>query len=157
MGHVIHHDLDGNFVTRYCSGVLSEYLPRRVKRLFYIGSLVSFICQDSPPEMSWLDRLNVALRLASTTTGLLPAIYLAKRIWKGIDLNSVPLPKHEIPIASLKDAELEENDCWRIGLYLTRKSPEWIRYGSVELMTTDVHDFLRHCPQYRPAQPHGAV
>jgi hypothetical protein len=157
MSHVVHHELQGNFVSRYLYSAISEYLPRRMKRLFYVGSLVPLIFSDDTPELSWLERLNKKLRLASGATGLLPPIYFSGRIWNGINLDHIPLENREVRKEDLKDTKLSEKDCWKLGLYLTRRCPSWIRYGSEELMTTDAHDFLRQCPQARSSDIVGAL
>ena len=142
MPPIIKSSLEGNFLTRFFKHTLSELLPRRIKRLFYISSALSVILQDKTPDLALVTRLNVALNLAYGAVGMLFPAYIGFRIWSNIEKSNVELCNRVVTVDKLPDCVLCDMDCWKLGLFFAKNSPEWMQYGSQNLMTTDVHDMM---------------
>lgn len=137
-----HHSFGGNFLTRYIRQTLSDVVPRRIKRLAYMASVLGALIQNRNPDPRLLGPINDLLKLAYTVPGMLLFIHLHEAIWKDAASHQITLSQNTTTLGELKFKELAEVDLWRIGLYFSRHAVGCMRYGSEELMAADVHDLL---------------
>ena len=142
MGQLIFSSFGGNFFSRYLTKQISEILPRRVKRLLYVSSAMGTILREKSPDVKLVTKINDRLKLAYGASGLLFPIYIGAFIWKQIKGNLVHLHTGPVKISELPIAQLTDMDCWKTGIVFAKNVPSWLRYGSTELMTADVHDML---------------
>lgn len=134
--------IGGNFATRYLTRVLSERLPRKVKRMLYVSSVIGMVIQRDKPDMAMVERINKVMHLAYRTSSLLFPVYIGSVIWKNLCGKTVQLEQGPVEITHLPIHAMQEIDLWRTGVFFSRNAPAWLHYGSENLMTTDVHDAL---------------
>lgn len=142
MADLIHHHFRGNFFTRYVAEVFSTYVPRRVKRLIYLGSTIGVILKNRDPDIKLLKRLNDRMRLAYGATALLLPAHLYVKIWGPFLPQLFVVESQSVPLNELNYLSLKDADCWKLGLFLATRSPVALHYGSIDLMIADVHDLL---------------
>lgn len=142
MGQVIFHSFGGNFFTRYLSKQLADMLPRRFKRLFYVSSAMGTLLREKSPDTALVARINKKLRLAYSISGMMFPIYIGAMIWKNLANSVISLTVGPVTLAELQVNMLDDMDCWKTGALFAKNVPFWLRYGSNELMTADVHDML---------------
>lgn len=131
----------GNFFTRHLSRRTMEILPRRIKRLLYVGVVLGLILKQMP-DAEVVDRINQKLHLAYGAVGILFPIYIGTIIWKNIATNVIDLHLGHVSISELNPDKMTEMDFWKTGLFFARNMPVWLQYGSNELMAADIHDML---------------
>ena len=137
----LQQSVGGNFVRRHISRRLMEVLPRRLKRLLYVSSVLGIVLKETP-DSDALARVNEKLHLAYGVMGMLFPIYLGSIIWKNVLNNVIVLDRGWVVVDELSTTELGEADLWKTGLFFARNSPSWIQYGSDALMAADIRDTL---------------
>ena len=142
MGQVIFHSFGGNFFSRYLAKHLAEMLPRRFKRLLYVSSAMGTLLKEKHPDNALVMRINKKLRLAYSATGMMFPIYIGAMIWKNLANSIISLTVGPVTLSDLHVHMLNDMDCWKTGALFAKNVPQWLRYGSTELMTADVHDML---------------
>ncbi len=139
MKKVIKKILPGNFFTRYLETVLCEYLPSKLKRMFYVVSVMSLITKNRSPSAGILRVIARPLRLGYDATMMMFPAYISETIWKDLDterLEGLPLGHSEAL------CEVPEKEIWKTGMLFATNCPDWLQYGSTQLMASDVHDLL---------------
>lgn len=142
MTNLIARSFGGNFFSRYLSKNLAELLPRRIKRLLYVSSVLGMVLQSKNPDPAIVSKVNEKLQLAYSASGMLFPIYIGSIIWKSLKSNVIMLQTGLVPVTCLDPGKFCDMDCWRTGLFFARNSPDCLRYASDETMTADVHDML---------------
>lgn len=150
MSTSINQTLGDNFFKRYLKRKLTSILPRRVKRMFYLGSLLNLFLGTDKPELSVVDQVNTKLDLANTSTGLLFPIYIGTKYWDSLKDVPIELSQNTFKPCQILLNETEDIDVWKVSLYLTRRCPDWMVYGSEELLTSDTHDLVKTLKELRP-------
>lgn len=120
--------LRGNFLTRYLSSTVTDLLPSRVKRMMYLGSAIGILLNCKIPSPELLEKINAELRIAYGAGSIAFPVYFCDKIWN----------KDCIPIDGKTVAELSNETRWRISVAFATNCPEWMRYGSQQLMVYDM-------------------
>ncbi len=142
MSSLLSRSFNGNFFSRYLNKNFGEVLPRRIKRLLYVSSAMGLLLRTKNPDMRLVSRINDKLKLAYNASGMLFPIYIGSIIWKNLLSNVIELNIGAVPVSEINVHKLSDMDCWKTGLFLARNTPEWLQYGSNELMASDIHDML---------------
>ncbi len=139
MKKVIKQILPGNFFTRYLETVLCEYLPSKLKRMFYVVSVMSVITKERSPSAGILRVISRPLRLGYDATMMMFPAYIGSTIWKDFDTTQL----EGVPIGCSSDlCNVPDKELWRAGMTFATSCPDWLQYGSTQLMASDVHDLL---------------
>jgi len=142
MEHVHNRTLDDSFVKRWLCQTVSETLPRRVKRLMYVASVLGVVIQNKAPDPSLLEPLNKELKLALNAPGLMFPIYIYGFIWKGKEDRTVELSTGKTKVTSVRIPEATDMDLWKLSAFFSRNVRSCLQYGSHELMAADVYEML---------------
>lgn len=142
MPEFITDSFGGNFFTRHLTKQVADVLPRRVKRILYVGSAMGMLLRDKSPDSAIVERINNKLKLAYGMSAVLLPIYMGAIIWRNVMTNLIELQIGFVPVAEIDACNLSDSDCWRIGAYLARRTPACLQYGSLQVMSADVHDML---------------
>lgn len=139
-----HRSAAGSFLTRFLRRKLNSIAPRRIKRLFFIGSIICLMLKDRSPAMELLAQINKEMRLAYTPTGLLFPVYMGYSHWDDFNFDKITL---DIEGVRSKVTDLEwmitDHDLWVVARFFATHTPDWLIYGSVDLITTDAHAVLK--------------
>lgn len=103
---------------------------------------MGMLLKTKHPDKDLVERVNQRLKLAYGASAILFPIYIGSKIWKDVINNIVELQRGEVSLADLKFQNLCDADCWKTGVFLAQRSPEWLNYGSPDLMAADVRDML---------------
>ncbi len=121
-----------NFLSRLIMNKISEILPTRIKRIFYIGSVVGILFSKEPDPVL-LDRINEALNVAYGSSSLLFSAYISDRIWADLILE-------DVKFGNVRDMDSKER--WQLSLMLAHRCPDWLQYGTEQLMSFDVYETI---------------
>lgn len=127
-----------NFFTRYLERIAHTKLPRRWKRLIYVSSILGLIQQVKDPDMRLVNKLNKVLRIADNSNSYILPMYIKSIIWKQAANHSIVLGDRSISVEEIGACDLTRTDCTAIGVYFANNAPAWLKYGSDELMVSDV-------------------
>lgn len=138
---VINYNFSGNFLTRQASKFASGLLPSKLKQLIFVTSGLAVLIRDRVPDLNFLGRVNSRLKSGYSTAYMVIPAYTSTNLWKGIT-TTLGMVCPSITLPSCKLSELTDGEFWRIGMVFATKCPEWLKYGSMELMASDIHDAL---------------
>lgn len=131
----------GNFLTRMLREKAQEILPTRIKRLFYIGSVIGVLFSKDP-DPAMLSRINEALKVAYGANSMLFPAYFSDRIWADLVLE-------QNSISNIKDLDVSEK--WKICLLFAHRCPTWLQYGTEQLMASDIYEAVNRATLRRIA------
>lgn len=141
MAEFTHISAAGSFLTRYLRRKLNQVAPRRIKRLFFIASLICLVLNNRSPDLGLLKRINDVLKLSYTSTGMLLPVYMGFTHWDDLDFSKATFIVDGL---NQKATDLTwattDHDLWRIAHFYATHAPDWLVYASQSLMTTDAHD-----------------
>lgn len=143
MDRTTNRSVSGNFFTRSVRQKIAEIAPRRIKRLFYMGSLINLMLGTSKPDLCVLAQINKAFKLAYSTAGMMLPVYIGHRHWFESDLENIELTHWRCSIHAVLGLPMTEADRWKSARFLAKRCPDWLCYGSLDLLTSDTHDLIR--------------
>ena len=139
---VLNRTLDGNFISRYAFHTAGEVMPRRIKRLMYMSTVLGVIIQNKFPGPDLLVPVNRVLKLARNSAALLLPVFLYEFFWKNSLQDTIHLSDRVIEVGKVSVYNINDKDLWKIALFFARRARPCMRYGSEELMIADIHDLL---------------
>lgn len=91
------------------------------------------------PDELLISKLNQTLHLAHYPDAMAFPMHIRSVIWRDSLLGVVTLQGHEsVQISDLVSYNLSNRDYTAVGEYFATRSPEWLRYGALDLMISDV-------------------
>lgn len=124
---------EGNLLTRFMSRIGCEYIPRQYKRLFFLISAFGFLTKKKKINPMLIDELNQRFKITSSNSNFAIALSMSENFWKE-DLLKLSNQK--------RLADCKDEDIWGSCIKMARASAPWMRYGSISLMTADLHDMV---------------
>lgn len=149
MSTSLSHVFGGNFFTRYIARNIADVLPRRHKRLLYVSSAMGMLLKTKVLDPRLAESINAKMRLAFGASSLFFPVYIGSIIWKSLRDKVVMLSIGAPRLCELDVCGLCDRDCWKTALFFAQNAPNWMRYGSIGLMTADIHDMLKELDRQR--------
>lgn len=145
MSEIVNRSLAGNFFTRYLAATVTDVLPRKSKRLIFIGSIIGLLLGERAKDLLLLTAVNDKLKLAYSAASLLFPAVMSEKLWKMLYTKEVPgthlfHSKKTGSIHTLLFEEVEETELWKAGFFLVKWAPDWLQYGSADLMAADIRE-----------------
>jgi hypothetical protein len=129
----------GGFISNYFKRVMTDKLPRRLKRLIYISSIMGLIQQVKEPDMSLVNKLNEVFKIAKHPDAFIFPMYIKSIIWRdAVSVAILAEDNRTINIGNIVQCDLTTRDCKTIGEHFAANAPSWLKYGSEALMINDV-------------------
>lgn len=147
---VVNHTFTGNFVTRYFQEIASGILPSKLKQLFFVTSGIARLLREKLPSLDFLSQINQRLRSGYRTVYMVIPAYASESLWRDVDI-PLSLVCPSAMAANCDVARFSDEDLWRIGMVFAIQCPSWLKYGSKELMATDIHDTLHFVGRLKAA------
>lgn len=137
-------DEGSNFVTRYIIKTCKKKLPPRLKRLMYVSSILGMMQQAKDPNMELVGKLNDVFKIAKYPEAFKFPMYIKSMIWKNMESDKVVVSNgRSIAISDLIKTDLTNNDVALVGAYFAKNVPNWLKYGSIDLLIDDVMVLLK--------------
>lgn len=146
---LINASINGNFVTRYFQKAAAEHFPTKLKQMLFVTSGIAMVIRERTPSLDLLWQVNSRLRSGYRTSYMVIPAYVSPSLWKGIGA-TLGLVCPSILCPACKISQLSDADLWRIGMVFATRCPEWLKYGSMQLMATDIHDILEVLGKIKP-------
>lgn len=118
---------------------LDDVLPRKVKRLIFIASLIGVLENIKNPKASLLKRINDVFQLTDDSKVLRLPIYFKSYIWSDLTKTTDIVP---VFYNSINNSQTE-----MFNAFVERivdSCPMWLRYGSREMQEADTRKILLH-------------
>ena len=122
-----------HFFKRHLHRFLMGILPSKAKRMFYLTSAMAVITNNRSPDRTVLEKLNKPLKLGYDPNSMLFSAYIGFDIWKTLSVEEQ---------AQLQLSQMDESQMWKVSVLFAEKCPDWLQYGSNQLMITDIHDLI---------------
>lgn len=123
----------------------------RMRRLFYISSILALVRGLKYPEKQIAHQLNAIFALANYDDTILPPMAWKSAIWMDIADTSVEAEGHVYRLSELGKEPVTPTAAVAIGEFFYRNSPKWLRYGNHRLMVEDVCVLIKEMTQLRMA------
>ena len=134
-----------SFVSRKWVEFLDGFLPRRVKRMIFLSSLLAYIQGNHKPDEELVNKLNQLLHLSNSAKSAMVPPLLNERIWADVVSRTEPVGNTGIVLAKLSEmprATIVTSQARILSDNIIRKSPQWLRYGTTNQMRADLVKLL---------------
>lgn len=132
-------------MSHYIKSLMKDMLPRRMKRLIYLSSILGVIEHvQKDPDLALIEKLNDVLKLADNANSYRLPIYVKSLIWKDAEQDrGVLMNEHYVPISQIQIQEsMSMSEKTKLADFFTFKCPDWLKYGSEQLMENDVVNLI---------------
>ena len=132
-------------MSHYIKNLMKDILPRRIKRLIYLSSILGVIEHvQQDPDLELIEKLNNVLKLAENANSYRLPIYVKSLIWKNMEQErGVLLNEQYIPVSDIKISDrMSYVDKTKLAEFFSFRTPEWLKYGSEQLMENDVVNLI---------------
>lgn len=129
----------------YIKRLMKDMLPRRIKRLIYLSSILGVIEHvQKDPDLILIEKLNDVLKLAENANSYRLPIYVKSLIWKDIEQDqSILVNQQYIPVCQIHiQPSMSQTDKSKLAEFFTFRTPDWLKYGSEQLMENDVLNLI---------------
>lgn len=132
-----------NFLYKRIFSELGNVLPRDVKRAFFIMSVFFAVKRAEKPSTELVKKINdllntVHVKSRQNLITLEISNVLTHYIWKSFDENGIVIDGERFTIDELCGTNIVKEKSRYVGERLISGSPEWLKYGSTELMVNDL-------------------
>lgn len=123
---------------------ISNKLPRRFKRLIFISSIFGLLEKVKDPDMVVVTKLNKVLNIAKYPDAMIFPMYIKNVIWKNVGTSKISITESRtVDVAEVLTFNLATVDCQGIGEYFVTNTPDWLKYGTMEMMKEDVISLIK--------------
>jgi len=127
------------FIKKKVENTLTNYLPKKVKRLIFISSVIGLIKNIKDPDIEILNKINELFNLSTDNKVLKLPIYFKYYIWtsfkRGVD---------ESVIKNINNSDIEISNVNIFIKKILNDIPSWLNYGTNELIISDLKKIIAH-------------
>lgn len=140
------------FLFGMIANALKDYLPRRIKRMVFLLSISALLRHELLAHKDQLLRLNRILNLAygNSVNALQFPFYLSKYIWKGIQKDALSITSPFYNFREITKCHLSPHDFGCLVTIIKHHAPEWIIYGSDNLIAYDLRKLFETIEEINP-------
>lgn len=124
-------------------GIAKQYLPRRFKRFLFISTVAGLVTSAVNPDRNVERQLNEIFKLASTDRSITAGMAFSSIIWKNLS-PEISVGDRVISLVGLSKSKSSPEDIAIAGNHLARNIPDWLQYGSFDLMVNDAVKVIRN-------------
>lgn len=129
------------FYNRVVTKVLTNVLPHKTKRLFFIASLIASVKNIKDPDDNILVLINQKFDLCDSQEALALPVWMGVKLWFGRVPKNLCLQCNEgeplINLADLGGKRLTPGEMRVAANSVINCAPNWIKYGSRRTMRND--------------------
>lgn len=135
-------------ISNYIAKKVGMYLPRKIKRLVYVSSILALIDDIKAPSNEITRKLNVVLGLGSNDSSIALPMYIHSFIWSTvIKEHREEFDKFRLSIKSNQESGYPTTNSYKeVISFFCNNAPEWLRYGSAELLSQDLKTMFNIMP-----------
>lgn len=120
-------------------------LPRRVRRIAFIASVVAMLGKIDQPNRSYIEKLNKILALAGNADAIAYPMHIRSFIWKERLKDAyITVEEVNIPISELNLVGMDDKQIHALAHLLFERAPHWLLYGTERFFTRDLEKLLKH-------------
>jgi hypothetical protein len=138
-----------NYIERKCE----QKLPRRIKKLIYVSSLLAYLKDLDDSNIEVIRKLNNIFHIAAFPDTLKLPIRWKSTIWQDLNTEEV-LYIHNgqsITFKQISEVILSDSDRSNIASRLFELTPNWLKYGQSDSMKKDLENILLHLKDFQKA------
>lgn len=138
----------GRGFARWLAKAITPPLPRRLKRLIVVSSIVGAVKHIHNPDAALIDKLNRALVLNYKGAWTV-SMFTRSLIWRFSSKEAIDCGSQgTIMVCNLDHCHLSQDEEVQVVDWFMQRMPAWLRYGSEKLMR---HDIAKTLSQLNPA------
>lgn len=123
------------------SKCISGVLPRKIKRLIYLSSVIAVLDDIKNPSSEITRKLNLLLGLSKDDSAIILPMYIHSFIWG--DVIKSHAKEFNVYQDKLKNEPMNFDD---VVNFFCCNTPMWLSYGSIELLKRDLKTMFSTLP-----------
>ncbi len=124
---------------RYIYKWLYHKIPKRVKRLIFVSSIIGLLDVDKSITNELIAKINSLLKIAHNPDAMYFPIAVKSIIWRKLVKNPTMIINGiEYNISDLRNIRKTDKYYDSLSKFILNAAPEWLRYGSAALMEYDI-------------------
>jgi len=127
------------FIKKKVENTLTNYLPKKVKRLIFISSVIGLIKNIKDPDIEILNKINELFNLSTDNKVLKLPIYFKYYIWTSFKRGA-----DESVIKNINNSDIEISNVNIFIKKILNDIPSWLNYGTNELIISDLKKIIAH-------------
>ena len=133
---------------RWLAKAITPPLPRRLKRLIVISSIVGAVKHIHNPDAALINKLNRALVLNYKGAWTV-SMFTRSLVWRFSSKEAIAIgTQGTVMVCNLDNCHLNRDEEVQVVDWFMQRMPTWLKYGSEKLMR---HDIASTLSQLNPA------
>lgn len=140
--------------TGWFTSMLSIVLPKRLKRLIFLSSMIAYIQGTEKPDKALAGKINQLLSLAHRDNAMNTPSAIKDHIWPNIIPRDEPIGRTGIALCDLceiEDYQVNATQARFISNRIISGMPEALKYGSNRQIKSDLVTILVNIPKLHHA------
>jgi len=134
-----------SFLSSVVCNKLIKKVPRKFKRLVFLSSVLGIIDNIKNPTDEIISKLNEVLSLAHDKKALMLPIYIHSFIWKSVMEPAMETDQQLVnSIKNVVSGNIDETSKNYLTNFFIANSPEWLRYGSIDLIKQELNTLFTY-------------
>lgn len=127
-----------NFIKRFIVRTIQDVLPGKTKRLIVVSAAIGISCHSKEVDDDVLAAINAQLHLGRKADEMKYGVWINEAVFSDAkkQLKETGLFSEEKGFFFDK---ITESDLWKLSASLARVVPFFLCYGTLQLMTVDIH------------------
>lgn len=131
------------FRSSFVLNLLRRRLPRKYKRILFVMSVMGVFHQTLERNAEVAKRISEAVNAHDEKQMLDNCGSFSELVWRGIGKRLMTISYMLVSLEDFYLAEPNEEELTRLGTYFVRNAPDYLVYGSHDLMVHDAVTVLR--------------
>lgn len=131
-----------SFIKRFLTRLAEKKLPKRVKRMMYISSIIGLLCGDKNPDLELIAHLNDIFQMAQFSEAVKLPFIIKDAIWSDVDVHKVVIDGKEIDVTTVNVVKMSYHERSDLAEYFAKNVPSWIKYDDIDKMKTEIYTLL---------------
>lgn len=129
-----------NFLTRYIVQTIENFLPSKTKRLIVVSAALGFAFRTKTLDDNMIQEVNQKLHLSKTVDEMKFGIWINDIVFSETNLTGLTSYSSQFGV---KIENVTDEETWKFSNRLATSIPCCFCYGSLQLMTADIHDAIQ--------------
>ena len=138
-------------VMQYLRESMKPPIPRQLQRMIMISSLAGLLKEKKDPDTEIISKLNTFLSVDYKAAWYIP-MQIHSIIWKCSSRTMIDLFDKTVCLQEIRHMDLNQCQNEMFVDWLLRRVPNWLHYGSTQLMKYDIrkiiHEFKQNSLQH---------
>ena len=121
------------------SRILTRILPVRVKRAWFLASIISLVEGIDDTDVATVEKINKLLQLAYDRRVLTLPMHVKEMLWEDrVTTQNIQLKDKQVSVFDLRNVKLDSADLVLVAKFFSALAPRCLIYGSDDRIAQDL-------------------